>query len=84
MHPCWIAHGVFCFSFGIITELLWREGYRDAADDAADRILAWQQMWEFRENMHTDPADLLSKSFPYYNWGSAAYCYLSERLYRCD
>jgi putative isomerase len=65
-----------------LVEVLWREGYQSEADEAANRIIAWQQMWDFRENMNTDPSELFPKGFPHYNWGSAAYCYLSERLYR--
>lgn len=65
-----------------LTEVLWREGYRSEADEAANRIMAWQQMWDFRENMNTDPSELFPKGFPHYNWGSAAYCFLAERLYR--
>ena len=65
-----------------LTDVLWREGYQAEADEAANRIIAWQQMWDFRENMNTDPSELFPNGFPHYNWGSAAYCYLSERLYR--
>lgn len=49
---------------------------------AANRIISWQQMWDFRENMNTDPSEIFPKGFPHYNWGSAAYCFLSERQYR--
>jgi len=65
-----------------LVELLWREGYQQEADAAANRIIAWQSMWNFRENMHTDPSELFPRGFPYYNWGSAAFCFLAERAYR--
>jgi len=65
-----------------LVEVLWREGYESQADEAANRILGWQEMWDFRENMNTDPSEIFPKGFPHYNWGSAATCYLAERLYR--
>ncbi|MEX0324905.1 MAG: trehalase family glycosidase [Puniceicoccaceae bacterium] len=65
-----------------LVETLWREGYCSEADEAARRIIAWQEMWDFRENMNTDPAELFPKGFPHYNWGCAAYCFLAERAYR--
>lgn len=65
-----------------LVEVLWREGYQAEADEAANRIIAWQQMWDFRENMNTDPSELFPKGFPLYNWGSAAYCFLAEGAYR--
>jgi len=65
-----------------LIELLWHEGYRVEADEAADRVLSWQRVWDFRENMNTDPSALFPRGFPYYNWGSAAYCFLAERQYR--
>jgi hypothetical protein len=65
-----------------LIEMLWTEGYCAEADEAANRIIAWQEMWDFRENMNTDPTELFPEGFVQYNWGSAAYLFLSQRLYR--
>lgn len=69
-------------NYGPIHDWWWDGNVMEHADEAANRIIAWQQMWDFRENMNTDPSELFPKGFPHYNWGSAAYCYLAERLYR--
>jgi len=69
---CWILEG------------LWKAGYQAEADEAANRILAWQENWNFRENMHSDPSEFSPEGFVYYNWGCAAYLFLHHRMYRVD
>ncbi len=67
-----------------ILSALWREGYHQEADEGADRIIAWQERRDFRENMHSDPTVFDPKGFRYYNWGCAATLYLQERIYRLE
>ncbi len=66
-----------------LTEMLAREGYGDAAEEAARRVIGCQSAGAtFRENMHTDPGEGAPGGVGDYNWGAAAFYLFGIGAYR--
>jgi hypothetical protein len=66
-----------------LLEMLVREGYADAADKAAARLLAaWSREASCVENLATDPGLYDAGGSPDYNWGAAAVYLIGTGEYR--
>ncbi len=66
-----------------LLQMLVREGYIDAADEAANRFLAaYDKEPSFPEHISSDPRHYAGGGSKDYNWGIAAYLLIAERRYR--
>ncbi len=66
-----------------LLEMLAEQGYHDAADEAARRLIAaYDREASFPENLATDPCLYDSAGVPDYNWGCAAYYLIATGAYR--
>ena len=65
-----------------LLEMLCREGYADAADQAAKRLISsWAKEATFTENLASDASMQDAAGVPDYNWGVAAFYLFATRAY---
>lgn len=68
-----------------LLEMLVREGYRDAAEEAARRFLAvYDREPSFPEHISSDPSYYDAGGAKDYNWGVAAYELIARGAYRVE